>query len=181
MKKQKQTFLMKEDEYNFSIALKREFDNLIFLDNSVWDSEPDEVSSIDKCKSRFCYIWNRSIFQELPTGIRKDGRIQGPTSGVVIQFERCEVNEKKILLSGRIAVGFDEKKSEVNIFINSVWKILRKMTHQKLYHTRDGIINYTNVIREYSVGKAAMESIMSNNILGFKHRSTENYYIPVEE
>jgi hypothetical protein len=171
---------MDEDEQKFASLLKKEYKDLVFLDNNVWEKAPESVNSIERCQTGFCYIWNKGIFPELPTIERKDGKVQGPGSGVVIQFQRCRIDEDGNLLSGRIAVGYDSDEKEFNAFINNVWKILKKVSKVGVYHSPlFGSVDESKIIKEYTVGDAAKEAIRSQKISRFKHRSTENYYVPI--
>lgn len=180
-KKQLQTFLTDEDERRFSSLLMKEYQDIVFLDNNVWEEEPKLVNSIEKCQTGFCYIWNKGIFPNLPTIERKDGKIQGPASGVVIQFQRCRIDEVGNLLSGRIAVGFETIEKEFNSFVNNVWKILKKVSKVGVFHSPlVGTVDSIKIIKEYTVGDAVKEAIHSKMISRLKHRSTENYYVPME-
>ena len=107
---------------------------------------------------------------------RKDGKIQGPASGVVIQFERCKVDAHGNLLSGRIAVGFDTTEKEFIVFVNNVWKKLKKVTKVGVYYSPlFGSVDKSKAIKEYTVGEAAKDAVITKNIIRLKHRSTENY------
>lgn len=121
-----------KDEHEFSAALIRDVPGIRFIDNNVWDSSPRIMPFIDACQSPFVYLWDSNVVHYLPTVPRPDGRVQGPASGVVIQFERSR-SEGDTLLSGGIAAGYDRADDAVVAFVNSVWLVLRRMKLVRLY------------------------------------------------
>lgn len=150
------------------------------MDDNVWTGKPNIVNSIDDCKTEYCYIWNKDITPIIPTITRNDGRIQGPASGVVIQFERCRIDSSNNLLSGRIAVGYNSGDEGFGNFVNNVWKILRNFAcNGVFYKPQYGPVDMSRIIKEFSVGDTAKSAVYSKKISSLKHRSTENYYYPM--
>lgn len=172
-------FLDEEDEKGISIELMNKYNNIIFLDDSLWEDDIQYAESIDKCKKKHCYIWNKSVYPELPTEIRSNGLISGPTSGIVVQMERSFINENGMLLSGRLAVGFDDENLEFKKFINTFWKIVRRIGCNRVYHANWlGKADYSKVINDFAVSENVINDLNSFKIRGLMHRSTENYYVP---
>lgn len=178
-RKQLEFFMLHEDEEEFSFNLKNEFKEIVFFDDNVWEDSPEMVDSIDKCQTGYCYIWNRTICPDLPTIQRKDGQIQGPSSGIVIQFQRCRIDENKNLLSGRIAIGYDSANEELHEFVSSVWRILKKTTIMGVFHApTSDTVDSSKIIKEFGVGKTVKSALVSKKVIALKHRSTENFYVP---
>lgn len=178
-KRQLQTFLIEEDERDFSHLLCRMYPDVVFLDDNVWDGGPHSVTSIEKCISTYCYIWNKAIFPELPIFVREDGRLEGPASGVVIQFQRSRIDEEGDLLSGRIAVGYDTSGEEFCSFVDGVWKILKKVsTVGVCYAPTSGPVDFSRVIGQYVVGLAAREAFEKGRLNRLRHTSTYHYFVP---
>jgi len=105
LKKQVQLFLMPGDEQEISLAIQAIRPHVRFLDDNVWDGAlPMLAPSIDACRSRFIYLWDQRLVSPLPTMKRKDGRLEGPISGPVVQLVRSQL-QGNVLLSGRLAAG----------------------------------------------------------------------------
>jgi len=125
-----------KDEEVFSSEIKKLFPATVFINGSVWETEiPPAKSSIAECESKFVYIWNKEIYPNLPYMQREDEKFKGPQSGMVIMLIRSRFNDETTLLSGEIAVGITVDRPEaekMRDFVNSVWKILKKITPKKV-------------------------------------------------
>lgn len=181
MKKQTQLFLLAEDERDISLELRYVRPGIVFLDDNVWDGpNPTSVSSLDDCVSPFAYLWDTQLVPELPCLHRKDGKLEGPIAGLVIQVIRCRMRDN-VLLSGRIAAGTVNDASslekQMRIFISDVWKVFSLKTVDRLVAID---LNTSKVIRnrvpEYRIGMAAAEWANENNMHLLKDRSTLNYF-----
>lgn len=100
MNKQLQLFLTRCDEEQLSLLLREEIAALLFLDGNVWPDCPDCRGSIGQCDTNIVYLYCRPL-DELPTLRRKDGWLEGPVAGCVIQILRS-IEKDKILLSERV-------------------------------------------------------------------------------
>ena len=136
MKKSNHFLFTSKDEEVFSTQVRELFPATMFIDDMVWDTNvPPAKSSITECQSKFVYIWNAEIYPNLPCEQRKDGKFQGPQSGMVIQFIRSRFEDKATLLSGSISIGITIDRPQVEQMVNyvkQVWKILKKVTPKKL-------------------------------------------------
>lgn len=176
---QLQLFMDEEDEKQFSLYLCKKYDNILFLDGRVWDNEPVIVKRINDCKESYCYIWNKNIFSDIPILKRKDGRIQGPASGVVIQYARSCLDNEGYLLSGRTAVGYDTSDNEYEKFIKDVWKIVKKVAHVGVFHYPEfGEPDRSRIIKTHAVGKSVICKLKNGDIKRLRHTSTRVYYWP---
>lgn len=176
---QLQLFMDEEDEKQFSLCLYKEYENIMFLDGRVWDDEPVIVKQINDCKANYCYIWNKNIFSDISILKRKDGRVEGPASGVVIQYARSKLDNRGFLLSGRIAVGYDTSDHEYEKFIKDVWKIIKKIARIGVFHYPEfGEIDRSKIIKTHAVGESVICKLKNGNIKGLRHMSTQVYYWP---
>jgi hypothetical protein len=126
-----------QDERAFSALLKRDFPEVTFIDDDVWPTpEPPMVSSIEQCRTHYCFIWNRAIYASQ----RSDqpcphGGFYGPVVAT-IQFLRSRPNENT-LRAGRMAAGMHDeypKAKEMVEFIKRVWKIAKKFASVRVDH-----------------------------------------------
>ena len=132
MKKSIDILFTKKDEENFSKEIRAVFPYVAFIDDMYWPTRaPPSRASISDCESKFVYIWNRQLFPKLPSMPRKHGGFHGPQSGMVIQLIRPIPRDNE-LLSGVMGVGFDKTDVAMKTFVEGVWKILKKLTPEKI-------------------------------------------------
>lgn len=177
-KKQIQIFMNRRDEQEFTHSLLLSYPSIRILDGNIWPtSNPKICESINLCSDTVVYLWNEELSSDLPSIRRPDGRFEGPISGVVIQFARC-IEKNGMLLSGRIAAGYDTNNTRYAMFVNDVFKLVGRMTSKKLeaYDTSTGEV-LRQTVSEYCVSKYAEVDAVENNII-LKDRSTENYFRP---
>src|SRR5262245_44907264 len=129
MTRQVLTFMTMEDERVFSEILKSKFPEIVFLDDNVWSAPyPVMAPSIDQCKSSYgaVYLWNKTLFPNISISPRSGGGFQGPGSGPVAQFLRSKT-DGRILLSGRVAVGFHDEEITAVItgYVNAIWRLVK--------------------------------------------------------
>ncbi|MEI8045219.1 MAG: hypothetical protein WCL11_27655 [Verrucomicrobiota bacterium] len=125
MKKQLQLFLSREDESAFTALLKESVPRVVFLNDNVWPGAPDTRESIEECTSGRVYLFEGPP-ELLPTARRRTGELEGPTSGCVVQVLRPLLKEG-VLLSGRVAVGFDDGNYTMKLFASRVWKCTKQL------------------------------------------------------
>lgn len=176
-KKQIQVFMTPNDESSYSAALRKLEADIVFLDGNVWDAEaPVVFESIERCTQGIAYLWNRRLFPSLPTISRSDGRREGPISGVVIQFVRSRVSGD-LLLSGRIAAGYDDSNEEYARFIKAVFDTLKSHARKDLTAidpaTNEAIRDH---VPEYVVGLDAASRFKEGQLRLFKDRSTDTFF-----
>lgn len=170
MKKQLQLFLTRDDESELSRLLKTEFSDLRFLNDNVWRETPDCQDGIENCDSGRVYLYRGSLDQ-LPTARRKTGEIEGPIAGCVIQILRSlEMND--VLLSGRVAAGFDDNDLEMRQFASIVWKCVKSVGTQGVVRP-DGRTD-----KNYLVGRHARVAAVEG-LIRIADRAVRMEYVPV--
>lgn len=158
-------FFSPEDEADLSIGLLESIPGLRFLDDHCWPgSGPVYRDSIGACSSRFVYFWDTSKLATLPT-LNVRGALQGPASGVVIQFMRSACSENT-LFSGQMGVGYSE--SWVGEFWKRVLQISRRLSSGALIGPTGESVN------AYLVGRGAVAFSRAGGRL--KHASAEVFY-----
>ena len=183
MTKQLKLFLVPEDEGEFSWALRKVRKGIAFVDGSVWAGpEPERAQSIQECRSRLVYLWDRDLISPLPTVRRSDGRLEGPISGVVVQFERSQLRGE-LLLSGSAAAGTggmdDALELEVRDFIGDVWKVLKEVAPARLDAVNPETGTVINpAVPNFRAGRHALAWIEEQTGRYFKDRNTPNYFRP---
>ena len=103
--------------------MKVELPEIRFLNDNVWAERPDCRGGIEDCGSGRVYFYLGPL-ESLPTGRRKSGELEGPIAGCVIQMLRSRC-AGTVLLSGRVAVGFDNGNEGMRLFVAKVWKCVR--------------------------------------------------------
>lgn len=167
--KSTQLFLTNDDENLFSQLLLSAVPGIQFIDDCVWDSSPHIVPSIDTCESNLCYLYD-GILENLPVITRPDGKLQGATSGCVIQIVRSR-RQGDVLRSGTMGTGYKRADNRMSSFVDSTWKILRKIGTLGVRRPDQ------KVDRHYLVGHcASCEASMGR--LRLRDRSVDIYYDP---
>ena len=147
--RQLQLFLTPEDEAVLSSQFLSAIPDLIFLDDSVWPVHPVQRPAIQDCVSGFSYLYPGDI-DALPRITRKDGQMEGPISGCVVQFWRPTLKGTE-MRSGRIASGIESNDARMSGIVNTLFKIVRK------YGTIGVVRPDGDVDKNYLVGKHARE------------------------
>jgi hypothetical protein len=125
-------FMTAVDEASFSAALLAAIPSVAFVDGQRWPStDPPLVRTINLARQGEVFLWDRSLVNRLPIATSASGLVQGPISGVVIQFERCRGSTSE-LWSGRIAAGWDETNEAMANFVNAVWAVIKTTTSRDL-------------------------------------------------
>ena len=169
-------FFTHKDEDIFANRLRALVPDVQFIDGQRWDkSTPPAHELVTQCNSSFVYIWSPQVCRVLPHKAMSNGRFQGPTSGMVIQFGRCKyVNG--LLLSGDMGIGYDKNNEAIFGFVDCVWNILMALRSAKLtsinIDTRQPI---KTGINDYIVGPDAKDQAIEGTI--FKHSSVDVFYI----
>lgn len=125
MQKQLQLFMVDTDELELSRLLTHDIPGIRFLNDNVWPSTPDSRQSIGECSSGRVYLYRESL-EDLPTMRRKNGDLEGPIAGCVVQILRS-LERDGILLSGRIAISIDAGDKQMLDFANRIWKCLTRI------------------------------------------------------
>lgn len=178
-KKQTQIFFTESDEMAFFNVLKDGEHALSIVDGNVWEGDTPPIKDrIEDCQENIVFLWNQRIFPKLPTVVRSDGKQVGPTSGVVIQLVRSRFSES-LLLSGRIATGYDADNKQFEAFVKSVFKALVSFSQTQLIAVDP---NNGEVINErvtgYAVGPDAAVKLATGAISFLRDRSTQNFFLP---
>ena len=158
------------DEEEFSASLLQRSLRIRFVDDNIWPQPAPRVArSISECQSRYVFIWDPMVVAELPIIRRLDGNYQGPQSGAVIEFSRSSINGDE-MLSGRIAVGFDEANTHMKEFVSTVWEVFIRSTET----------NLTNVAGEpvpnYRIGHDALHWVLGKPGRKLRDRGTVTAY-----
>jgi len=156
MKKQIQLFLNHEDEIQFTAMLVRAVPGMVFLNDNVWPSIPDQRNGIEDCSSGRVYLFEGPL-DILPTKKRKAGDLEGPTSGCVVQVLRPRVKEG-VIFSGRVATGFDDADGRMKSFVSKIWKCLEQVGIRGVL-TPGGEVN-----RNYLIGKNLVEELKGGSV-----------------
>lgn len=171
MQKQLQVFLMASDESRLSRLLKEDVPRIHFINDNVWPDTVDCRDGIESCDSGRVYLYQGDI-QRLPTKRRKNGELEGPAAGCVVQVLRPRRRDG-MLLSGRIAAGFDETDATMRRFVKAVWKCVREV----------GVLGVTRpdgrVDKNYLVGLDA-KKLAGNGEIRIADRTLGIQYMPVD-
>ena len=124
--KQIQIFFDTNDEAALSQLIKDTFPDIHFLDSNLWPDELATGESIEKCKNHDVYLY-RGELSQLPTGRRKNGWIEGPNAGCVVQVLRSREKDGT-LFSGRIAVGYNENDQKMKELVAAVWRFAKQIS-----------------------------------------------------
>ncbi len=125
MKRQLQLFLSVEDEKALSVVLKETIPAIVILNDNVWPVTPDRREGIEECSSGRAYLFGGPI-DSLPIFRRKNGELEGPISGCVVQILRSILKDD-VLFSGRVAVGFYDEDNAMKTFVSKVWRCVKKL------------------------------------------------------
>jgi hypothetical protein len=179
MQKQIQTFFNESDEVTLSKLITSEFKGVVFLDGNLWSSgEIESKSNIQECSSKTIYIWNKKLVPELPTIKRNDGWLKGPAAGIVVQLMRGPADGENLVLSGRLAVGYETNALYMREFYNSLESIIKSISTNKLK-----LVEYpsgktlNDRVVDFWVGKNTMEWLLRGDKRNFcKSRNSKHYY-----
>ncbi|MDP3857568.1 MAG: hypothetical protein Q8Q73_07390 [Stagnimonas sp.] len=160
-------FFLEEDEVALSASLAGVLPSLRFLDDNRWESDaPVWRDTIEDCRSRFVFLWDSAKLTHLPTAM-VSGKLQGPSSGVVIQFMRSKVVDGA-LLSGQMGVSYSEPW--VGTFWRTVLREAKRLSAAKLQTE----CSDASVIATYLVGDGARRFGLAGGRL--RHVTAETYY-----
>lgn len=120
--------MLEADEDALAAALLELEPDVAFVDGQRWPSPaPPLVASISAASQGEIFIWNRRLSPSLQSTRLQSGQYQGPSSGVVIQFERSPLLEAE-LRSGRIAAGWDDADASMSNFVRAVCDVVESVT-----------------------------------------------------
>lgn len=176
-------FMNLEDEKVFSKLLLENYPEIVFLDGNLWPDCRIEIANfINECKNRFCYIWNKKLNYTIPITIRSNGYLSGPSSGPVIQFQRCinqTIDNEDVLLHGVISAGYDDNDFIYNRYIKNLFEILESICEKGTYFQTEfgGKIDKKKYYNDL-VGKHTLENIKSGNINRLKCNNSDVYVFP---
>jgi hypothetical protein len=132
MKKRLVYFFGGRDEEELSAALHAAFPALKVIDGQRWpDAQPPIAEGIHCCESRSVYLWPSDVVSELPSTplpqpMRLAGkRFQGPATGPVIQFMRCNEKDGQLEL-GQLSAYIEDAKSPLGKAHAKVIAFLKK-------------------------------------------------------
>jgi hypothetical protein len=118
-------FFTSNDEKALSIALRKRFPEMRFIDGAVWNSTTPPVrSSIADCETGLAYLWDPATFATLIVTPREDGKFRGPQTLSVVQFCRCRI-EGEYLYLGQASMTIDPGQASQRRFCNAVARIIR--------------------------------------------------------
>jgi hypothetical protein len=126
-------FLLPEDENALAEAIRRDFPEVAFLDESHWvdPSKPPVRAGVLQC-GWVAGFWNQDIYPTIRGRRRANGRVDGPEAEVV-QWLRSLVRSPGILSHGRWAyalpAGADPRMAA---FVDRVWRILLAQTTNRM-------------------------------------------------
>jgi hypothetical protein len=162
-----EVLLLPSDEALIEDSLRRLHPRVCFLDQDAWESvdAPPVRMSIDECGD-VAAIWNPETASEVRGIERANGRIDGPQVGPVIQWLRSRLRNSR-LEAGSWAASVDpERHPDMAAFARDAWKILQKVTSNKL--VSGGSFSRAVVIgppvRSFRVGPAALSAARAGEI-----------------
>jgi hypothetical protein len=126
-------FLLPEDEAALTEAIRREFPEVAFLDESRWVDPvtPPVRGSVLECGS-IAGFWNRELYPVLQGRRRANGRVDGPEAEVV-QWLRSLVRSPGVLHHGRWAYSVPATADPRMLdFVDQVWRILLSQTTNRM-------------------------------------------------
>ena len=180
-KRQIQTWLDRTDELALCKQFKEILPSLSFLDDSIWEDSPSVSDRLAECRTPYIFLWPHSASEIgcLPTRKLPDGRVQGPTSGIVIQYLRSS-EKPGVVESGRFAVGYNGEDVQFHEFVEVIWGCLKK------YCSRVDNVNpkTRNVIKakvpDMLVGQSIANRCLADG-LTLKYKSLEQYFLPTKD
>lgn len=124
--------LSPSDEVELDVALKKLVPSVVYIDGQRWPTElPPTKPTFLECQNSPIYLWDPTIDSQLPTKLLADGRYQGPSSGMVIQYCRCRVKDNQ-MASGSLGIGFKIDDKKMSDFVTKVWKAAKSLNTQKI-------------------------------------------------
>lgn len=162
-----QLLLSLEDEIRWSGLLKSAVPGIKFLDGNVWAEGPEDRGGIEACSTGIAYLFNGDL-KLLPRRSRVTGDVEGPISGCVVQAIRCRLVEG-VVLSGRVAVGFEKGNGAMEEFVGKVWGTLKEIGRRGVY-CEDGSRNSS-----YLVGHDLRDKVRSG-VVGIGDRATRTRF-----
>ena len=175
VKKSDPVFFSSSDEKELEVKLRKQLSGIRFVDGSLWESTtPPAKDQLTDCKSGIVFLWDQIACPKLPHQIIEQGKVRGPTSGVVIQFMRSREKDG-VLVSGDMGIGYDKNDAPITAFVKQVWKVLKSMNAGSLesFDRRTGQAIKSG-IQDYVVGPDAIERSRSG--IPLKHCSADVYY-----
>jgi hypothetical protein len=168
-------FFSPSDEIRLEIELRRTIPAIRFVDGSLWEGvSPPIGESLSACRSAIVFLWDKDACPSLPHQVLPDGRVRGPTSGVVVQYVR-PILKDGVLASGHLAIGYEKSNTAISMLFQRVWKILRGLNAGSLMSVdRDLGVVLQRQIKNYIVGPGAIDSAAAGVIL--KHCAADVYY-----
>ena len=125
-------FFGRRDEEELSVALRSAFPGLRFVDGQRWsEAQPPVAEGIHRCESSLVYLWPSNVVSTLPVfplpqHMRLAGkRFQGPSSGPVMQFMRCNERDGQVEL-GQLSAYIEDSKSPLGKAHSKVIAFLKK-------------------------------------------------------
>jgi hypothetical protein len=126
-------FMTKNDEYDFSVILKQEFNNLSFVSyKTSKDKARKEFEYLSDADTGYLTIVNNNIIdieEYNSIVVERNSFYYFPMVGEgIIQFDLSEQSEyhKNCLQNGRIAISYELDDTETSEFVKQVLKIIRQ-------------------------------------------------------
>jgi hypothetical protein len=169
-------FFSETDEKQFEVAARKLIPEFNVVDGAVWPTtKPNVKSSLATCESNIVFLWDPKACPSLPFLERPDGRAEGPTSGVVIQYIRPR-RDAKILTSGEMGIGYKRKDGAMAKFVKTVWEVVKFMNSAALcsFDKKTGQILEKH-IRMYVVGPDTVRLSKEEGVL-LKHFAADVFY-----
>jgi hypothetical protein len=173
-------FFSQTDEKQFELAVRKLIPEFNVVDGAVWPTtKPNIKSSLAACESNIVFLWDPKTCPSLPFLERPDGRAEGPTSGIVIQYIRPR-RDAKILTSGEMGIGYKRKDEVMAKFVKTVWEVAKSMNSAALCSfdkKTDQILK--EHIRMYVVGPDTVRLSKEEGVL-LKHFAADHVFYRAE-
>jgi hypothetical protein len=124
-------FMTKDDMHEFSIIIKKEFNNVSFVSyQPEKEKTRKEYDIIDSSDIHICIVNNSIISLDEYNSfiIENNDYFYFPQIGKgMIQFDLSMISEyhNKCLNNGRVAVSYREEDKETNMFVKDIFKIIK--------------------------------------------------------
>ncbi len=188
MKRRALYFFSRQDEAEVSDALRGAFPDLRFIDGVRWPTrETPLADGIDRCTSPLVYLWPADVVPALPSipwpppgaSTGAPAQFQGPSSGPVIQFERCTERDGELWMA-QLAAFIEDPKSPLGQTITRILAFLKRRYACPLdcRHARTGELVRAG-IRGYLVGRSLRASAAAARPRLVLAPGRDEYFVPV--
>jgi hypothetical protein len=177
-----------KDEHAFSLAVRSEFPEVVFLDSTrEFTPTPNLLTSLRSCQAQWIEIWNPSIYPTWPSAKVQKGKVQGPDFLVFhrsryMSYATSSGDSIEVLTSGSVGWGGGdprlEGRAEMHAFAQRVMDLTESMHTDTLVPLGDPIERVPKGgVKGYVVGPSASRWCRSGSNRAFKVNSASHLYV----